>query len=153
MKNFACLILGMGLLVNMTMAQGQVPVPNRYVQHIGVGRTERKRDQRDIIENDAIDRVKRGSLNFQVDSESISVTKKSFIEAQIPTLYTKLVEGGNEGKIAKKLSNGLKTEFGGRWMVLIYEHDEIGSFSLGTLPVFEYLYGFYGQTGWYIFRV
>jgi len=127
MKNFACLILGMGLLVNATMAN--------------------------LNENDAIDRVKRGSLNFEVKHQSISATKKSFIEAQIKTLYNQLIEGGNHGKIAKKLSNGLKTKFGGRWMVLVFENDEIGSFSLGTLPVFEYLYGFYGQTGWYIFRV
>jgi len=127
MKNFACLILGMGLLVNATMAN--------------------------LNENDAIDRVKRGSLNFEVKHQSISATKKSFIEAQIKTLYNELVEGGNNGKIADKLSNGLKNEFEGRWMVLVCEHDEICSFSYGTLPVYELLFGFYGQTGWYIYRV
>jgi len=128
MKNFACLILGMGLLVNATMAN--------------------------LNENDAIDRVKRGSLNFQVKYRSISATKKSFIEAQIKTLYNKLVDGGNQGKIAETLRIGLENEFeGSRWIVLICEKDGICSLSKGTLYGIEYLHGFYGQTGWYIFGI
>ena len=66
-----------------------------------------------LNENDAIDRVKRGSLNFQVKYRSISATKKSFIEAQIKTLYNELVEGGNNGKIADKLRHSYFTSIFG----------------------------------------
>jgi len=127
MKNFACLILGLGLLVNLTMANP--------------------------IENDAIDRFKRGSNSFKVVAENISYAKKTFIQSQIKTLEKTLREGLHGGKIAIKLRKSLTNNYGGRWMVLICEKDEICSFSHGTLPIYEYLKVFYGQVGWYVYRV
>jgi hypothetical protein len=126
MKNFACLIL-IGLLVNMTMAN--------------------------LIENDAIDRFKRGSERITVNYESISATKKSFIEAQIKTLSNTLVDRSNNGKIAKRLSDGLQSKFGGRWMVLICELDEICSFAPGKVPLLEYYIVQYKDIQWAVYRV
>lgn len=124
MKNFACLILGMGLLVNATMAN--------------------------LNENDAIDRVKRGSLNWKNGKiENISAAKKKFIVAQI-----KKLGGLSDGdRVSVSLSNALKKKFGGRWMVLACEKDEICSFSLGGMPVQGKLRGWYGQTYWAVYKV
>jgi len=125
MKNFACLILGMGLLVNATMAN--------------------------LNENDAIDRVKRGSLNFKVAGQTVSATKKNFIVAKIKTLYRGVNDVHKRGKIAGSLSNALKNQFGGRWMVFYTTpkfQDKYPSFTPGGLKVLEYFRGWYGQTYW-----
>jgi len=120
MKNFACLILGMGLLVNATMAN--------------------------LNENDVVDRVKRGSLNFKVSRElNISATKKNFIGTQIKKLYRDIIDGPNRGKMALALSNAMKNKFRGRWMVLICEHREICGFHNGGLKIHEFVIGWYGR--------
>ena len=66
-----------------------------------------------LIENDAIDRFKRGSERIKVNYESISATKKSFIEAQIKTLSNTLVDRSNNGKIAKRLRHSYFTSIFG----------------------------------------
>ena len=55
------------------------------------------------IENDAIDRFKRGSNSFRVTQESISSAKKTFILSQIKTLEKNLRDKHNQGKIASTL--------------------------------------------------
>merc|ERR1711971_901413 len=103
MKNFACLILGMGLLVNATMANP--------------------------IENDAVDRVKRGSLNFKVGTEkNISAAKKNFIVAQIKKLNSGVNDASKNGKLAGTLRDAIKKQYGGKWIVLGCEKDEFCSF-------------------------
>jgi len=128
MKNFACLILGMGLLVNATMANP--------------------------IENDAVDRVKRGSLNFIVAREkNISAAKKNFIVAQIKELNKDIRDGGRKGKLAIILRDGLKKKFGGKWLVLGAEKDEFYSFAHADLNLREYVEGFYGQAYWGVWKI
>jgi len=125
MKNFACLILGLGLLVNLTMAN--------------------------IIDNNAIDRFKRGSERIRVFENSISATKKSFIDAQIKTLYKSLGETPHKWELAQKLSSGLRNKFGGYWIVIICEIDEICSYWIGT-PSNRYKV-IYGTTIWGVYKV
>ena len=64
-----------------------------------------------LNENDAIDRVKRGSLKFELYSKHISATKESFIKAQIKTLYKDVTDVHNRGKIANKLRHSYFTSF------------------------------------------
>jgi len=126
MKNFACLILGMGLLVNATMANP--------------------------IENDAVDRVKRGSLNFKVLSENISAAKKNFIVAQIKKLNSGVNDASSNGKLAGTLRDAVTKRFGGKWIVLGCEKDEFCSFSAVALNKKESLIGIYGQAFWSVSR-
>ena len=56
-----------------------------------------------LNENDAIDRVKRGSLNFQVVRENISAAKKNFIFAQIKKLDRDIKDVRRKGKLAATL--------------------------------------------------
>jgi len=127
MKNFACLILGMGLLINLTMAN--------------------------LNEDDAIERFKRGSLRFIAVEKSISATKQRFIEAQIKTLHKEVQDKLRNGKLASSLSNAMKKKFGGNWMVLGCENDEFCSFTQGTTHPTEYLKGNYGTVFWAVYRV
>ena len=62
-----------------------------------------------LNENDAIDRVKRGSLKFNYVSESISATKKKFIEAQIKKLYKDVSDTHKGGKLAITLRHSYFT--------------------------------------------
>merc|ERR1711971_361800 len=118
MKNFACLILGMGLLVNATMANP--------------------------VENDAVDRVKRGSLNYIVArEENISAAKKNFIVAQIKKLNKGVNDVHKKGKLAGTLRDAVKKQYGGTWLVLGCEKDEFCSFT--TPDVYEKLEGWYDQ--------
>jgi len=126
MKNFACLILGMGLLINATMANP--------------------------IENDAVDRVKRGSLKFQVTAENISAAKKNFIVAQIKKLNKGVTDASSNGELAGKLRDAVKKQFRGKWIVLGCEKDEFCSFTATDLNKLEYLRGVYGQAFWSITR-
>jgi len=124
MKNFACLILGMGLLINATMANP--------------------------IENDAVDRVERGSLKWKTNTvENISDYGKNFIVAQIK----KLGQLSDGDRVTVSLSAALKKKFNGKWMVLACESDEICSFSLGGMSVQGKLRGWYGQTYWAVYKV
>jgi len=125
MKNFACLILGMGLLINATMA--------------------------DPIENDAVDRVKRGSLNFQVTAENISATKKNFIVAQLKKLDKGISDSHKNGKLASTLRDAVKKQFGGKWVVLGCEKDEFCSFNGRDMNKREELRGYIGQAFWLIY--
>jgi len=127
MKNFACLILGMGLLVNATMANP--------------------------IENDAVDRVKRGSLNFQVTGENISATKKNFIVAQIKKLDKGINDVHKSGKLAAALRDAVKKQFGGKWVVLGCEKDEFCSVDLRDLNKRDELRGYIGQAFWAIYSI
>jgi len=125
MKNFACLILGMGLLINATMANP--------------------------IENDAVDRVKRGSLNFKVGTEkNISAAKKNFIVAQIKRLNKDVSDVHKNGKLAVAVRDALKKQYGGKWAVLGCERDEFCSFASNDLNARERLTGWYGQGYWVI---
>jgi len=124
MKNFACLILGMGLLINATMANP--------------------------IENDAVDRVKRGSLKFQVTAENISAAKKNFIVAQIKKLNSGVNDASKNGKLAGTLRDAIKKQYGGKWIVLGCEKDEFCSFSQTDLTYHTRLSGWYGQAFWII---
>ena len=64
------------------------------------------------IEDDTIDRVKRGSLNFKVAKErSISAAKKNFIVAQIKELNKDIRDGGRKGKLAVILRHSYFTFF------------------------------------------
>merc|ERR1712172_399364 len=126
MKNFACLILGMGLLVSATMANP--------------------------IENDTVDRVKRGSLNFKVLSENISAAKKNFIVAQIKKLNRGVTDASSNGKLAGTLREAVTKQFGGKWIVLGCEKDEFCSFSAVALNKQESLIGIYGQAFWSVSR-
>merc|ERR1712172_330341 len=127
MKNFACLILGMGLLVSATMANP--------------------------IENDTVDRVKRGSLNFKVLSENISAAKKNFIVAQIKKLNRGVTDASSNGKLAGTLRDAVKKQFGGKWLVIGCEKDEFCSIAQTDLNYSEYLAGTYGQAFWSVFKV
>jgi len=127
MKNFACLILGMGLLINATMANP--------------------------IENDSVDRVKRAdSLNFKVLGEDISAAKKSFILAQIKKLNKDVSDKSNNGRLAGLLRDAVKKQFPGKWVVLGCEKDEFCAFDGRDLNKLEYLRGHYGQAYWSISR-
>jgi len=125
MKNFACLILGMGLLINATMANP--------------------------IENDAVDRVKRGSLNFKLLRNSISAAKKNFIVAQIKKLNKDVSDASSNGKLAVKLRDALKKQYGGKWVVIGCEKDEFCSYAISDMNYSEYLRGLYGQAYWGIY--
>jgi len=128
MKNFACLILGMGLLVNATMAN--------------------------LNENDAIDRVKRGSLKWKVyEAKNISSAKQSFIVAQIKKLYGGVKDGTDKGKVATKIRDAVKKQYGGKYVVLGCETDEFCSLSQSDMIWSEVFQGFYGQTWWFIVKV
>jgi len=128
MKNFACLILGMGLLINATMANP--------------------------IENDSVDRVKRGSLNFRVIKEkNISAAKKNFIEAQIKKLNKDIRDGGRKGKLAVILRDGMKKQFGGKWLVYGCENDEFCSVAQGDLNSREYVSAAYGTATWGVYKI
>jgi len=126
MKNFACLILGMGLLVNATMANP--------------------------IENDAVDRVKRGSLNFKVGTEkNISAAKKNFIVAQIKKLNKDVNDVHKNGKLAVAVRDAMKKKYGGKWVVIACEKDEFCSYAFSDVNYSEYLRGWYGQAYWGIY--
>jgi len=127
MKNFACLILGMGLLINATMANP--------------------------IEDDAVDRVKRGSLNFKVHSEKISAAKKNFIVAQIKKLNKDIRDGGRNGKLAAILRDGMKKQFGDKWLVWGCENDEFCSIAQTDLNSSEYIRGSYGTGTWGVYKI
>ena len=64
------------------------------------------------IENDAVDRVKRGSLNFKLLRNSISAAKKNFIVAQIKKLNKDVSDASSNGKLAVKLRHSYFTFFG-----------------------------------------
>ena len=66
-----------------------------------------------LNENDAIDRVKRGSLKFNYVSESISATKKKFIEAQIKKLYKSVGDTHRGGQLAITLRHSYFANFVG----------------------------------------
>ena len=63
------------------------------------------------IENDAVDRVKRGSLKFQVTAENISAAKKNFIVAQIKKLNSGVNDASKNGKLAGTLRHSYFTFF------------------------------------------
>ena len=63
------------------------------------------------IENDAVDRVKRGSLNFKLLRNSISAAKKNFIVAQIKKLNKDVSDASSNGKLAVKLRHSYFTFF------------------------------------------
>ena len=62
-------------------------------------------------ENDTIDRFKRGSEKFKVKWESISATKKRFIETKIKALYKDLSDVHKYGKVAKTIRHSHFTFF------------------------------------------
>ena len=64
-----------------------------------------------LTENDAIDRFKRGSEKFKVKWESISATKKRFIETKIKALYKDLSDVHKYGKVAKTIRHSYFTFF------------------------------------------
>ena len=64
------------------------------------------------VENDAVDRVKRGSLNFKVSREqNVSAAKKNLIEATMKTLYRDISDGPKRGKMALALRHSYFTYF------------------------------------------
>ena len=64
------------------------------------------------VENDAVDRVKRGSLNFKVGTEkNISAAKKNFIVAQIKKLNSGVNDASKNGKLAGTLRHSYFTFF------------------------------------------
>ena len=63
------------------------------------------------IENDAIDRFKRGSNSFEVLDENINSAKKTFILSQIKTLDKNLRDVHNNGKTAVTLRYGYFSSF------------------------------------------
>ena len=65
-----------------------------------------------LTENDAIDQFKRGSEKFKVKWESISATKKRFIEAKIKELYKDPSDVHKYGKVAKTIRHSYFTLFG-----------------------------------------
>jgi len=125
MKNFACLILGMGLLINATMANP--------------------------IENDAVDRVKRGSLKFEVATDKISATKKNFIVAQIKKLNKGVNDIHKSGKLAVAIRDAMKKKFPGKWLVIGCERDEFCSIAHADLGFRDVLTGWYGQAYWAVY--
>jgi len=85
-------------------------------------------------------------LNFKVSREqNVSAAKKNLIEATMKTLYRDISDGPKRGKMALALSNAIKNKYGGNWMVLICEKDEICSFHNGGLKIKEFVNGWYGQ--------
>ena len=64
-----------------------------------------------LNENDTIDRFKRGSEKFKVKWESISATKKRFIETKIKALYKDLSDVHKYGKVAKTIRHSYFTFF------------------------------------------
>ena len=66
-----------------------------------------------LNENDGLGRFKRGSLNFQVASQTVSATKKNFIVAQIKTLYKGVSDVHKRGKTAEALRHSYFTSFFG----------------------------------------
>ena len=82
------------------------PKKNNFIIRLLVNAT-----MANLNENDAIDRVKRGSLNFQVSTQTVSATKKNFIVAQIKTLYKGVSYVHKRGKIAGSLRHSYFTFF------------------------------------------
>ena len=63
------------------------------------------------IENDAVDRVKRGSLNFRVVKENMGGSMKNFVVAQIKKLDRDMSDVHKKGKLARTLRYSYFTFF------------------------------------------
>ena len=65
-----------------------------------------------VNENDAIDRVKRGSLKWKVSTaKNMSSAKQRFIVAQIKKVYGEVSDKANRGAVAVKIRHSYFTYF------------------------------------------
>jgi len=107
-----------------------------------------------LNENDAIDRVKRGSLNFKVTVEkNIGDAEKNFTMTLIQKLDRDIKDVHRNNGLATTLKNALKKQYGGKWLVIGCEKDEFCSFDQLDLNIHEELRVYYGKAFWGVFKV